>query len=392
MITIPTIKELQESILADLEAQMGKQIPLLGKNFLRILAGVQAAKLKTFYLAIGKLQKNIFVDTADSEFLGGTLERFGRVKLKRNPFPATAGQYELTVTGSIGAVIKAGVTFKSDDDALSKGMLYQLDTEHTMTGTSDTIVVRALSPGVGSKLLDGDTLTVTSPIALVDSTATVSDEIVEPKAAETLEAYRTATLNSYRLEAKGGAATDYRLWAANAQGVQRVYPYATTDDTFAVDLYVEATIDDSIDGKGTPSAQLLLDVEQVINFDPDNTLPVDENGRRPINVKPNMLPITVRNIDIEIADLANRTPEIEALITAAINAGIAKMRPFVDAADSLASKNDILDVNKLIGMIISAQPGAVFSGVTFTVDSVSVSTYTFNNGNIPYTNSVTYVP
>ena len=87
MITIPTLKELYDQVLSDLETQYSISIPLFGKNFLRALAMVQAAKLKIFYLAVANLQKNIFVDTADPEASGGTLERFGRVKLGRNPFP-----------------------------------------------------------------------------------------------------------------------------------------------------------------------------------------------------------------------------------------------------------------------------------------------------------------
>src|SRR5690349_13978165 len=98
MISIPTTNQLYEDILADLEAEYGQSIPLFGKIFLRAFAGVQAAKLKLLYLSIANLQKNIFIDTADPEASGGTLERFGRIKLGRNPFPATAGQYEIQVT------------------------------------------------------------------------------------------------------------------------------------------------------------------------------------------------------------------------------------------------------------------------------------------------------
>src|SRR4051812_1989999 len=121
MITIPTLVELYNAIKSDLETEFGATIPVVGKSFLRVFAACQAAKLKLYYLTVGKLQKNIFVDTADPESLGGTLERFGRVKLGRNPFPAQAGQYKIGVSGSIGAVIKSSTTFKSDDNSLSPG-------------------------------------------------------------------------------------------------------------------------------------------------------------------------------------------------------------------------------------------------------------------------------
>src|SRR5690242_194274 len=127
MIPIPTISQLYNDILNDIQAQFGSNIPLFGKNYSRASAMVQAARLKIYYLVLGNLQKNIFVDTADPESVGGTLERWGRIKLGRNPFPAVAAQYQVVVTGSIGAQIKSSQTFKSNDDSANPGMLFVLD-------------------------------------------------------------------------------------------------------------------------------------------------------------------------------------------------------------------------------------------------------------------------
>lgn len=390
MITIPTLNQLYTGIVSDLEAQYGISISPIGKVFLRALASVQAAKLKLYYLAIGNLQKNIFVDTADSESIGGTLERFGRVKLGRNPYPAVAGVYILKVTGSIGSVITASTTFKSDDTSLSPGFLFIIDNDYTLVSTTDYITVRALTAGEESKLNLLDTLTSTAPIALVNSSVSVYSITTQPLAAEDLEAYRLAIINSYRLEAKGGAATDYRLWAADAQGVRFVYPYAKSNATGEVNLYVEATIADSIDGKGTPSASLLDDVEAVIDFDPDVSLPLLERGRRPIQVIVHYLPVTIKEVDIIITGYIGLTAPIQALLLTAITNTINNIRPFVDAADILINKNNVIDVNKIIATIITQTPGAIFTSVSIEIDSVAVSTYTFVDGNIPHLNSVTY--
>ena len=101
MTVIPTYIELYNGVLSDLETQMQVSVPIFGKNFLRALAVVQAGKLWLYYKAIANVQKNIFIDTAEPESIGGTLERFGRVKLNREPFSARAGEYIVTVTGSI---------------------------------------------------------------------------------------------------------------------------------------------------------------------------------------------------------------------------------------------------------------------------------------------------
>ncbi len=222
MTTIPTIKKLFTGIIADLETKFGVTISTFGKVFLRALAGVQAAKLHLYYLGIGNVQKNIFVDTADPESIGGTLERFGRVKINRNPFPAIAAQYAVRLNGTIGAVIPAASTFKSDDDSLHPAMLFILDNEFTLLTGTDIITLRALTSGTISGLNIGDTLTSTSPIALVNSGVEITGCPVQPLDAENIEQYRQQVINSYRLSPQGGSAVDYRLWSQDAAGVANV--------------------------------------------------------------------------------------------------------------------------------------------------------------------------
>lgn len=390
MITIPTTAELYEDILADLEAEYGESIPTFGRVFLRAIASVQAAKMKLYYLAIANLQKNIFVDTADPEASGGTLERFGRVKLGRNPFSARAGQYEIQVTGTTGSVINALTTFKSDDTSTNPGKLFILDTPFTLVTNPDTCNVRALEAGLDSQLDTGDTLTATAPIAGVDRSAEVVSEVVEPLAAEGTEDYRDKTIEAFQLEPQGGAASDFRLWSKDAQGVQQAYPYAKSGVDGEVDLYIEATIADSTDGKGTPSQDILNEVEEVVEFDPDTTKPLEERGRRPISTfQVNYLPVTPLDVNINVAGFTGITTELTTLITNALRSEISLVRPFVSGADVLADKNDILNTNKIISVILEVAPGSIFGAVTMTVAGNPVSTYTFENGEIPYLNTVT---
>lgn len=391
MITIPTLNQLYTSILNDLETEFGTNIPLFGKNFLRALAAVQAAKLKLFYTALGGVQKNIFADTADPENSGGTLERFGRIKLGRNPFPAQAGQYEVTITGSAGATIPASTTFKSNDDALNPGKLYVLDLAYTLIATTDTITLRALEAGTGSRLGVGDQLTATAPIPNADRLAEVTAESVAPLDAESTEEYRRKVVEAYQLEPQGGAASDYRIWAGDVQGVARVYPYAKTGASGEVDVYVEATPGDSTDGKGTPPGSMITEVEEVFEMDPDITKPINERGRRPLGVFDlNVLPVTVREIDIEIEDFEGITSPIQTAIENALVDALETVRPFISGADVLENKNDIFDLNRIISIILAVRPGSTFGEVNLYVDGVEVNTHTFIAGDIPHLNSVTY--
>ena len=381
MITLPTLSELQADYISDLESKFSTTIPTTGRSFLRAWASVQAGVVYLLYLALGKVQKNIFADTADLE----TLTRFGRVKLGRNPFPAMAGEYTCKVTGSIGAVIPASTTFKSDDDSANPGHLYILDVEFTFTTPIESITLRALDAGLEAELEVTNTLTATAPIALVDQSASVSSELVAPLSAETTEEYRTKVLAAFRLEPQGGAGSDYRLWAADVQEVKQSYPFATLGFT-EVDLYVEAFLDESLDFKGTPTPATLAAVESAIE-DPT----VDRPSRKPILDVVNYLAVTPLDVDITITGYVDLTAEKETIIINAITAALADIRPFVSSIDILANKNDILNTAIITHLIIEAVPGSVFGAVTFDVDGSPETSFTFSGGNIPFLNDITYV-
>lgn len=391
MIQIPSFSQLYDQVKADIEAELGVILPTFGQSLLRVKAAVLAMQLKLFYLALALVQKNIFVDTADPESIGGTLERFGRVKLGRNPFAAVQGQYLVSVTGTNGSVIPAGTTFKSDDSALNAAKIFQLDTAFTLVGTTGNITIRALEAGIESKLQSGDTLTATAPLSGVNASVEVVSESVQPLAQEDIEEYRQKAIQAYQLEPQGGAASDYIIWSADAQGVRKAYPYARDGFSNEINLFIEATIADSTDGRGTPGVAILNDVEQVIEFDPDTTKPLTERGRRPLGLfKANVLPVTPLPVDIEIVSYQGLTAEKQTQIFAAINSALADVRPFVAGADVLANKNDILSVFSIAFIIQDALPQSVYDSLSFMVGGVQYSTYVFLEGNIPYLNSVTY--
>lgn len=381
---IPTISQLYTDILNDLQSQFSSNIPAIGKNFLRASAMVQAGRLKLYYLVLGNLQKNIFVDTADPEAAGGTLERFGRVKLNRNPFPAVAAQYQVVVTGLVGAVIKSSQTFKSNDNSANPGMLFILDNSHTLTSTTDTIVIRALTAGLDSKLSNTDQLTATSPIANVNSTVTVNSENIPSLAAETIEEYRAVTLQSFRLTPTGGSASDYRIWASQAQGVQQSYAYSVSGLPNQINLYVEAIPIDSTDGKGTPSAAMLTAVQADVNADPATGL-----GRRPMQAIINYLPIIIKQVDIVVAG-SSFTSAQKTQIIAAMTEYLTTVRPFVAGADVIANKNDVFSTNNIASVILNTVPGSIFGAITLNINSSPVASFQFLFGNIPWLNSVTF--
>lgn len=385
MIAIPTLNELYTQILADLQAETGANIPLFGKSYLRAQAAVQAAKLKIFYVALSFVQKNTLPDTADSFELGGTLQRWGLIKLGRLPFAATQGTYTVTVTGTIGAVVPAQTVFKSKDSASSPSKLFILDTAKTLASSSDTMDLRALEAGLDSKLIIGDTLDSTTPLINVNKTVTVSVEVIEPRSAETIEQYRSEVIQAFRTEPQGGAGIDYRLWSNGVQGVKQSYPYATTGSPNEVSVYVEATAVDSADGKGTPTTQTIEDVEDAIELNPNTSLPIFQRGRRPLGVfQVNVLPIDPLDVEVDIQGYQDLTTEKENTISAAIADYINAIRPFVASCDLISERNDTISRFGIISVISQAVPGSVFTDVVLQVDGNAVTSFQFTLDKIPF--------
>ncbi len=391
MTNIPTLKEIYESILQDLQSELGITIPLWKKSFIKALAAVQASKIKLNYLALANVQKNVFPDLADPEISGGTLERFGRAKLGRNPLPPTQGKYIISIKGDIGAFIPVGTTFKSNDNATNPNILYILDMDVTLSDNEIEIEVRALTSGIVGRQNIGDTFTITAPIVGVDNEATLIAESVIPNEGETMEEYRSVVMSRFRMLPQGGAPSDYRIWAQDASGVKQTYPYASSGNPGEVDVYVESSIVNSIDGKGTPSATTLADVALVLETDP-----ITGQGRRPLGVYANnVMPVEVCDIEIEIPDFQNITPQIQQTISDAITNVIDSIRPFVAGADVVSERNDTVSVNLLISTILSAVPGSAFSTpiiyITLGGVSDSYTSYKFELGKIPFLNSISYV-
>lgn len=394
---IPTIQELYSTISNDLRSKLNLTDDEL-KTVVDAFASVISAQFKLTYLSLGDVQNNIFPDTADSFVNGGTLERQGRIYLNRNPNPATQGVFDVTVTGVIGSVIRSGLTFKSNDDSLNAGKLYVTDVETTLTSTSQTIQIRSLGGGTEFDLIVNNELTITEPVIGVDDTVVVSNIVSQPLASESLNDYRAKILNAIQLEPQGGAKTDYRLWASDAQGVRFVYPYVKDADAGTVQVYVEATTEDSSDGNGTPTQTILDDVYNpltetgVIEFDPDITKPLNERGRRPIQATIESLPIATNPIDVDITGLVDNTPEIQQAIFNNLDTYIKGVRPFIAGADLLRNKNDILYDFKLSAVVTDViSSDNFFTGFVMKVNGVGQNSFLFSRENIPYLNSVNYL-
>ena len=391
---IPSIQQLNTNIAGDLKNKLNLVSDNLKKVF-NALSLVLSGQLHLAYLYLGDIQNNIFPDTATTASVGGMLERLGMIYLNRKMFPDSVGSFKVEVTGVAGSVLRANLTFKSNEGTLNPGQVYVLDAEYICTGTDDIITIRSMGAGSTYNLEVGNNLTITEPIIGVNKTVTVTEVTIQPKTGETVEAYRQAILNAIQLEPQGGSRADYRQWATDAQGVRLVYPYVEDITTGQVTIYVEAVLADGVgglSGNGIPTLSILNDVEDVINYDPDITKPTYERGRKPAQSFPEILPIVLIPVNVTVIGLATNTTAVQDVVRSSIVDMLYAVRPFISGADLLRNKNDILYYGKMQGVVTeSLTNGNYFENLEMTVDGISVNSYEFTLGNIPYLNTLTFV-
>lgn len=387
---IPTINEIYQNIANDLKSKLNLSDDGL-KKVLDVFALVLAGQLKLTYLNLSDIQKNVFPDTADSVENGGTLERHGLIHLNRLRRPATNSILQISVIGEIGSTLRAGLTFKSNDDSVNPGNLYVLDIEKTITANPDSIEIRSLTSGFEANLEIGNTLTITEPVIGVNQIVEVSAVTEQGLQEESIDDYRKAIIDSIQLEAQGGAKTDYRLWAKDAQGVKDVYPFVKEGSAGFIQVFVEATVLDSVDGYGTPSQTILDEVAEVIEFDPDISKPTYERGRRPIQAFIEVLPIAVNPVDVQVIGLTQNNADITNSIRTNIETFLGEIRPFVAGGDLARNKNDILYAAKIQSILTDVlEADNFFSDLNVLVNGVQQTTFLFSKENIPYLRNLTF--
>lgn len=396
MVTAPTLNELYAAIASDFKNRFGISSENDLKRVLTALAIVNSGMLKLFYLALMDVQKNAWPDLADSEEIGGTLERFGRLKLGRDPYPATQGEYTLTVTGAIGATIPIGTQYKSSANSTHPNSLFTTTESITLTAETGSIAVLSDRSGTDYELANGDELYTVNPIIGITSKAIVASVDTIPTDAEDIEVYRELVLQSFRLEPNGGSASDYVFWALDVDGIRTVYPFTEEGTSGIATIYAEATVAASTDGHGTPSAALMealwkSDKTGVFELDPDTTQSIYDRGRRQIGLSEiSILPVTPMAVVVTISGLKIQTDTEKNSISNKITEMLYIKRPFVAGVGDVNDRNDTLYLSDIIIAISEAVAvGNTYNSVDVLCNGQPLP-FQFLNGNIPYLSSVVY--
>jgi len=385
-VQIPTLQELTDQILNDIATEFDVDVSELGTTY-TVPAKVQAALIYQQYLALSGVQKNIFYDLAEES----VLIRYGEIILGRRPAPAEAGEYNVEVTGQVGATIPAGTQFRANDDTLAAGALFIVDSDFELLSTTDTLSIRALEAGTDSALVVDNELTATAPIVNVNSEVIVTLITKTPVAAESISNYRADVIEQAQIEPQGGSPGDYRLWCSEIPEIRNSFAYAKFGSPGDIEIYIEATAENTAPAeiRGVPTQATIDEVYLNNGVDPESGIvvinPITGKGRKPIGVFTiNPLPVNPIKVDLKFTDLSDES--IAPTIRTTVDALLYEIRPFVAGADLAINKNDTLTIGQIIAAVITVLAG---TGITYTnllmdVDGTEVSIFQFLLGNYPY--------
>jgi len=398
-LTTPTTKEINDNIIAQLEASLNQTIPLLPKAFLRVLAKALAGVFILLYKYGGFIFLQIFVRTASGKdttvngVVVNPLKFWGRLIGIGDPTPATNAELliDITVTNQTGTLPSGTQLVNSDN-----GVTYITIGAVALDAATVQATIRAVSDQAGGggagaigNLDPGAIVTFANPLANVDRNAVVDSQVVTGADAETTEAYRQRIIDRFQKRPQGGAYADYEQWGEEAAGIINVYPY--TGDPGQVNVYSEATVESSGSPDGIPTAAQLQAVLDLINFDSNGLA-----SRRNANAFVNSFPITRTGFDVTVTGISgvDDLAQVQTDVTAAVTEYFLSVEPFI-AGLSVPPRNDQLTrtrVSAIVEDIVTAAGGTFTSAIFNTTGTPgSLSAYVLGEGEKAKASNVVFV-
>lgn len=294
----PTLQTLVDRARNDLLARLAAD-DVLRRADAEVYARVIAAASHTLHGFIDYLARQILPDTADEDYL----ERWASIwGVTRTAAAAASGTASFAT--SVGAVIPAGAVLTAFD-----GQEYEVTAGGTATGATLDLPVQALIAGAAGNRTAGQSLSLVSPIAGVQSSATAS-ELSGGANTESDNALRARLLARIQRPPHGGAAHDYVAWALEVAGVTRawVYPGELGDGTVTVRFVRDDDADPIPDAAEVAAVQAHIDSVAPVTAGVTVVAPIDDPVALEIQLTPDTSVVRAAVL-AELDDLFRRDAE-----------------------------------------------------------------------------------
>jgi uncharacterized phage protein gp47/JayE len=290
MITIPTVAAIRDQIIADIEGRIGQTVPTLPKAFFRVLATALAGAIALLYRFGAWVYDQIFPQTAGAEALTRIGEQYGIVRS-----PSVAAILTATATGTTGTIIQAGTLWQAG------GIVYRQQADAEIIAGTTTISIEAQTTGDATNQAAGSILGLVTPVAGVDTDATVASTTTTGEDAEAVETYRARIMTRLSRRPQGGASADYVTWALEVPGIVKAFAFRTAPGDVTVYPLV------ALSGTRIPDAGKLAEVAAYLQ----------DTHRRPLCADVYAVAMTERTISVTVATLQPNTVEMRQAIEAA---------------------------------------------------------------------------
>lgn len=397
-LTTPTTAQINDIIIAQLEAAFNATIPLLPKSFLRVLAKVLAGVFIVLYKYCGFIFLQMFVQTAsikETEINGtllSPLKMWGNLIGVGDPAAATNAELTIDIT-----VLTLGGTLPSGSQLVSSstGVTYITIGAVALDASVKSATVRAVSDqsggggaGVIGNLDPGAVLSFANALGNIAREAIVTAQTVTGADGETTEQYRQRVIDRFQKPPQGGSYADYEAWGEEVVGIINVYPY-TAPFPGQVDVYVEATPQSSGSPDGIPTTAQLEAVLESIRT--SNAAGI--NDRQPVNALVNAYPIDRLSFSVDIYGLVSETlAEVKAQIEAALTEYFLDREPYI-AGLSIPPRKDRITNSSVSGTVedVTTAFNSTFTSVIVKLVGVPTPAYSLQEGEKAKLTAVGYI-
>jgi uncharacterized phage protein gp47/JayE len=295
----PSLKELIDQTKNDFTNQLngfadGLRFSL-AKVFAYVIAG--CTHLLFGFLDYIAKQSNPLTCDIDSLRLWGLIRRVFEKD-------ASFAECDVLLTGTNGKSITEGTLLINPITKVE----YRVFSEVAINLGVAVVHLEAQTEGKIGTLVEGDTLTLLSPIAGIQNQAVVqSTNLISGQDKEDIEAYRERVVSHFQQPAQGGSDQDYVNWAKEVAGVTRawVYPNHLGLSTVGVSFVLDNELDIIPNEAKVLEVQTYIDNLRPVTADVTIFAPIAEILNLTIEIKPNTE--TIRNIvTAELQDLFKR--------------------------------------------------------------------------------------
>jgi uncharacterized phage protein gp47/JayE len=289
----PTLKELRERAIAEINAKIPGADANLRNSVLSVIVSILAGMTTELYGYIDFLSAQVFVDTAEAEYLDGLGAVWG-VHRKLAAFAAG----NVTVTSSTDTVIPIGTRYRRKD-----GTAY-ITTESTIitAGTPTDIHIKAEKVGTSGNTEGGQKVSLLSPIAGVAADALITPLGLTGGAdRERDDLYRDRIIYRIQEPPRGGSKSDYERWMLEVPGVTRAwcYPLESGPGTVGLRFMMDDNYPDGIPQQA--------DLDAVHDY-------IASEDRKPVTANITVSAPVPQTVDITISELAPNTPDTREAI------------------------------------------------------------------------------